>query len=43
MLFTSIAAMTLAMAAKQALAAHYFDSLNRVHLKMNPDNRFVIM
>lgn len=40
-----ISSLTVAMAiaAHQAQAAHYFDSLNRVHLKMNEDNRFVVM
>ena len=33
----------LALAAETALAAHFFDSLGRVHLKMNEDNKFKVM
>eukprot|EP00353_Schmidingerella_taraikaensis_P002802 CAMPEP_0185582124 /NCGR_PEP_ID=MMETSP0434-20130131/19878_1 /TAXON_ID=626734 ORGANISM="Favella taraikaensis, Strain Fe Narragansett Bay" /NCGR_SAMPLE_ID=MMETSP0434 /ASSEMBLY_ACC=CAM_ASM_000379 /LENGTH=260 /DNA_ID=CAMNT_0028200849 /DNA_START=55 /DNA_END=837 /DNA_ORIENTATION=+ len=32
-----------ALSVECALAAHYFDSLDRVHLKMNDDNRFIVM
>ena len=31
------------MCAQEALADHYFDGLERLHLRMNPDNRFKIM
>jgi len=31
------------LSAQIALADHYFDSLNRLHMRMNPDNRFKVM
>ena len=32
-----------AVGAQTAMADHYFDGLNRVHLRMNPDHRFKVM
>ena len=29
--------------AEMALAEHYFDGLDRLHLKMNQDNHFKVM
>jgi predicted MPP superfamily phosphohydrolase len=34
---------SVALGAQVALASHYFDGLNRVHLRMNNDNRFKIL
>ena len=38
-LFTLVAAI----GAQTAFAEHYFDGLNRLHLKMNQDNHFKVM
>lgn len=38
-LFTLVAAI----GAQTAFAEHYFDGLNRLHLKMNTDNHFKVM
>jgi len=32
-----------ALGAQSAFAGHYMDSLNRVHLKMNENNRFKVL
>ena len=32
-----------AVGAQTAMADHYFDGLNRVHLRMNSDHRFKVM
>ena len=35
--------LTAAIGAQMALADHYFDGLDRIHLRMNSDNHFKVM